>query len=281
MIAILYPIGTFGTTLEYCLKNFSRELTRVEAYVKDDGSMHSFSKEFHPITFQQYLDKKSETYEVISPTYPTQDYTKPLDSLIQWSNILPKQCHCIVVYFDSREQYERNVLFCYYKIPSFFDHVLKDKAQDWNHSYASHHDMQVWELREALSFYIDQYDNYADIGQHIPKNFMKITPDDVLLRLPNMLEQMLTFCNLTPSLDNLQDFYQGWKIKQQYILDEFDTVNKICTSIKNHNTMAWHKLSIIGEAIVQSRLRRQGTGLKCYNLVDFPTNTVELEKYFE
>lgn len=281
MIAVLYPIGTFGTTLEYCLKNFSKELTKVQAYVKDDGSMHSFSKEFHPITFQQFVDNQSATYEVISPTYPTQDYVNPVDSLIQWQNILPTDCDCIVVYFDNREQYERNVLFCYYKIPTFLDHVLKDKAQDWNSTYNSHHDMSVWELREALSFYIDQFDSYAGIGEHIPDNFMKITPDDVLLRLPHTVEKMLQFCNLTPSLDGLQEFYAGWKTKQQYIVDEFDTVNQICISVKNNSPLSWNKLSIIGEAIVQSRLRQHGIGLKCFNLVDFPTSTDELKQYFE
>lgn len=281
MIAILYPIGTFGTTLEYCLKNFSRELTKVRAYVKDDGSMHSFSKEFHPITFQQFVDNQSETYEVISPTYPTQDYVNPVDSLIQWKNILPKDCHCIVVYFDNREQYERNVLFCYYKIPTFLDHVLKNKAQDWNREYESHHDMKVWELREALSFYIDQFDNYAGISEHIPDDFMKITPDDVLLSLPGTLEKILQFCDLTPSLDGLQAFYAGWKTKQQYILDEFESVNEICKSIKNNSELSWNKLSIIGEAMIQSRLRRQGINLKCFNLANFPTSTDELKRYFE
>jgi hypothetical protein len=281
MIAILFPAGAFGSTLEYCVRNFSNELTKVNARVQADGSMHGFTKEFHPTTFEQYMYNVGPKHEVITPIYPTLNYTSPVESILHWKNILPKEARTIVIYFDGIEQYERNTLFAFSKIPNYLQLALKDKAQAWNSAYQSHNDMTIWELREALSFLVCQSNDYVNIDQHVPNNFMKITPDDILFRLPTTLKNILTFCDLTYNDDKLADFYLNWQKKQQYVLNEFKLINEIDSSIKSNRNFSWNKLSIMGEAIIQSRLRRQGVELKCFNLINFPTNTTQLATYFK
>jgi hypothetical protein len=281
MIVILFPAGAFGSTLEYCVRNFSNELTKVNHRVQADGSMHNFTKEFHPTTFEQYMYNVGPKHEVITPIYPTLNYTSPVESILHWKNILPKEARTIVIYFDGIEQYERNTLFAFSKAPNFLQSVLKDKAQVWNSAYQSHNDMTIWELREALSFLVCQSNDYVNIDQHVPNNFMKITPDDILFRLPTTLKNILTFCDLTYNDDKLADFYLNWQKKQQYVLNEFKLINEIDSSIKSNRNFSWNKLSIMGEAIIQSRLRRQGVELKCFNLINFPTNTTQLATYFK
>jgi hypothetical protein len=49
-------------------------------------------------------------------------------------------------------------------------------------------------------------------------------------------------------------------------------------SIKLGYAMTWDKLSIVGEAIIQSKLRRQGIEIACHNLNECPTSINNLKK---
>ena len=49
-------------------------------------------------------------------------------------------------------------------------------------------------------------------------------------------------------------------------------------NFKSNSDFSWNKLSIVGEAIVQSRLRKQGLEILCYNLNQFPTDIYSLKQ---
>jgi hypothetical protein len=139
--------------------------------------------------------------------------------------------------------------------------------------------MKLYELREALSFNIDQAPTYLDLGNCINSNWLCITPDDVLYDYQKTICKIIDYCGLTIDPDqNIEKFYHNWFTKQQYILDEFDNINLILQHLDSDNVFSWNKLSIVGEAIVQSRLRAQGIEIACYNLNTFPSNTQDLKK---
>ena len=281
MIIVLFPSGAFGSTIEYSIRQFSNELQKVEATVMEDGSMHSYTKEFHPTTFEQFLKIKDNNYEIITPVYPGRNYKTSAETITELKKNINLSHKVVLVYFGNLAMAERNQLFCYYKIPNFLNIIMKDKQTAWNVNYNSYTDMQPFELREALSLFIDQQPDELEISKVIDKNWVCVTPDDLLYNFKNTILKIIEYTGLTvDNSKNIDKFYNNWFEKQQYIIDEFEKINSITDSINSGSTMSWDKLSIIGEAIVQSRLRRQGIEIACYNLNQFPTNTKDLKKFY-
>lgn len=283
MIVILFQAGTFGSTIEYCLSNFSNELTKVPFGLTDTGSMHGFEKELHIFSANGLDQLKRKSLNLVTALYPLIDGQNAKESVETWKkNIDPSQ-KVIFTYCSTMEQLERNQLFLYYKLPSelWLDVLIKeDKVRCWNDNYRCWKDMKLYELRELLSFFIDQLDSYLGVNELVPNNWYKITPDNILLNFDNEIESMIQFCNLTQNHDSISDFGQLWVSKQQYILNEFERINKITESIKKDQYAEWTKLSLVAEAIIQSRLRRSGIELACHGLETFPTNTNILKRHF-
>jgi hypothetical protein len=279
MIIVLFPGGSFGSTIEYSLRQFSNELTKVTATITNTGSMHSYDKEFHPLSFSEFLEIKNNNYEIVTPVYPNYEHQTPAETIKEFKKNIDSSQKVVLVYFSELKMSERNQLFCYYKIPDFLDHIMKDKQTGWNADYTSYKDMQPFELREALSFFIDQQAEQLEISKVIDKNWLCITPDDVLYNFKNTILKIIEYTGLTvDDSKDIDDFYNEWFKNQQYILDEFENINSIVASINSGSDTTWNKLSIIGEAMVQSRLRQQGIELACHNLDQFPSNTKDLKK---
>lgn len=289
MIIVLFPAGSFGSTVEYSLRQFSNELTKVEATVLDSGSMHSYTKEFHPVTIADFLKIKDADYEIVTPTYPGLNYLSPKDTIQELKQNIDSSHKVLLICFTNLEMVERNQLFCYYKSyfydgnhydhSMFLDHIMKDKQTAWNTNYNSYKDMETFELREALSFFIDQQAEQLEVQKVIDKNWLCITPDDLLYNFKNTILKLIDYFELTvDTSNNIDDFYHDWFKKQQYIINEFEKINQIVDSIKLNRSMSWDKLSIIGEAIIQSRLRRNGIEIACHNLNKFPTDTTNLKE---
>ena len=76
MIYILFPVGAFGTTIEYCIRRFSKEFKINDVAVLPDGSMHNFHKKLHPIFIEQ-LENIDPSTSIVTPVYPnkSQGYT--------------------------------------------------------------------------------------------------------------------------------------------------------------------------------------------------------------
>jgi len=279
MIVVLFPAGGFGSTIEYCLRQFSNELTKIEASVMENGSLHSYKKEFHPVTVQEFLKNKDIAFEIATPTYPGLDYSTPLETVNLLLNKIKSDDKVILINFDTIDMAERNQLFSYHKIPNFIDFVLKDKYINWDPEYKSFNDLKVYEIREALSFYIDRQKDYLEVSRNKIKNCMYVTPNDILFDFKNTILKIIKYCNLTiDESKNINDFYKIWFSKQQYILNEFEIVNRVIDKITSGEYFSWEPISMVGEAIIQSRLRQNGIEIACFNLDIFPTNTTDLQK---
>jgi len=183
----------------------------------------------------------------------------------------------ILIHFDTKEQVYRNCLFAYYKTPGFVETVLKNKFTNWNPTYTCIADMQAYELREALSFVLDNTENYLQVSALAKPHWLCVTPDDILYNLKNTVITMLNHCNLTPDrINEIDSFYQVWFEKQQYITEEFQTIKKILKSLQEQ-PCEWKPISVMGEAIIQYCLRSQGIEIACHGLNQFPASTLELQ----
>jgi hypothetical protein len=279
MIVVIFPVGAFGSTIEYSLRQFSNELTKIKAHVMQNGSIHSYSKEFHPITISQIKKLTDWSIEIATPIYPGLDFLSPLQTMIEFEKIIPDDKKVVVVHTNTLEMAERTQLFAYHKNNDFLHRVVKDKEKSWNSNYTSYNCMKKYELREALSYHIDQQKNHLEIGNHIIKDWLYISADDILYDFKATLYRIINYCGLTINSSNSIDtFYIEWFAKQQYILDEFKRINNIVEALDNKIYFEWSSLSILGEAIVQSRLRKNNMEIACFNLDTFPTNTTDLLK---
>jgi len=276
MIAILFPAGAFGSTIEYSLREFTQGLHKVTATVTSSGSMHSFSKEFHPVLLTEIKKISHNSYEIVTPVYPGLDYLNPAATVQAMIEFLPAKT--ILIHFDTASQVERNQLFCYHKIPTFIQQVLQNKVSAWNPSYSLVEHMQPYEVREALSFLTDQAEDYIAVKNQVPAGWLSVTPDQILYDFEHTISRMIDYCELTADPDtNPAEFYAVWFQRQQYILNEFHTVQQIILNINNQD-FNWTSISIMAEAIVQAKLRQQGWEIACYQLNQFPTNIQDLRK---
>ena len=276
MIIILFTAGNFGSTIEWCLRTFSKELAKVEFALLDDGSMHGYKKSLHPTTFDQWSGSNL-LYDIATPVFPNKDFKNIPDSLEFYINQIPPKDPVIFVDCCSFDQAQRTQLFSFHKNKEMLDTIMHNKCQSWNQNYTDWRDMRIYELREALSFFVDQQLDHVNLRYHVPAHWLVTDPDSLLYRLPDEISSMIKYCGLTSNnIENLKLFYQKWFDKQQYILDEFHNINEIIDNLNANKFHSWSGLSLFGEAILQSKLRHNGYEIAVTNLDQFPQNTSDL-----
>lgn len=201
-----------------------------------------------------------------------------MDSLMFYQTQIKKEDSVIFIDSNSLDQAQRTQLFNYHKNKNdgLLDVLMLDKAQSWNPEYTHWQDMQIFELREALSFYADQQHQHVNLKNHAPSDWLIVDPDKIIWNLPKEITRMMSHCGLTSNDEDLEEFYQKWLDKQKYILDEFDLIIKILNYLDTNQFLSWPGLSLFGEAILQSRLRQNGHELDMGDLNQFPNNTVDL-----
>jgi hypothetical protein len=287
MIHIFFVPGMFGTSIELVLRNYTNEYSPIEASILNDGSAHSFKKEFHVGSLDRLNDLKEKPLAdnaILTPFYPFED--RHLDEILQsYLNIVNSSDKKVLVYADSVRAAELNLLFQYHKIAFgskikhgldiFFSSNIKD-FKNWNSNYNSYHDMQPWETREWFSiFYPTFVKEWIDSIDLVDNTWLKISSTEILSDPHNSFKEIIKFCNLTSKPD-LIDFSTQWKQSQMYILNEFELINSIVESTISRTNLTWNQTNIIHESIVQQRLRQLGFEIRCQNLNTFPTNSLVL-----
>jgi hypothetical protein len=286
MINIFFVPGMFGSTIEFCLRGFTKEYIPSNAYIANDGSMHTFNKEFHvgkKVHLSYNLDSLTD-HSITTPIYPFTDLH--LSEILEqfpanWDND-----KCIIMYADTFESAEMNILFQFYKIAQ--GSIYKKNGLDifcgknqhnittWNSDYTHWSQMKTWEIREWFSiFYVQWIKEWQDSADIVNNTWLKLTPSQMLTDTENTICKIIDFCGLSIK-PGLNDFCQQWRQAQQYIIDEYQLLDNIVTSTVNQRPFSWAPISIVSEAIVQQRFRQQGYELRCDGLDIFPTNSIEL-----
>jgi hypothetical protein len=285
MINIFFVPGMFGSTIEYAIQNYSEEYTPDRHAILDDGSMHSFSKKFHPTTLEAVADFCNNSLNIIStPIYPFTDanLSKIVKAFSEFSKVDDK---FILLYAKSQEYAELNILFQYRKIATGSLNMgvgaimaggVNDLAH-WGNGSKS------WEDREWFSIFYPVWINEWTTGVNdVTDSWLTISNSDMLNDTHGSLVKIIKYCGLTLTI-GLQEFATKWRAKQQYIIDELELANAIVASVKNNDPMEWdtNSLCIVSEAIIQNKLRRLGYEIKCYGLDKFPNSSVELLKLLD
>ena len=294
MIHILFVPGSFGSTVQYLIRQFNTELSnhKILYHADDlillDGSMHSFLKTGHYRTIKEiedYFNNKIDQDIIISsPIYPMPD--AHADTIINLFQKYRPQDKYIFIWVANIDQAEITLLAQYYKIfigtNTTIGTVCGDNQHNivnWNADYTHWNQMQIWELREWFSiFYPVWVQEWIDAKQYVPPNWLCVSSKDILENTNDTIIDIINHAgefnfNLKNEFD---DFITIWKLKQQYLIDEHNTIKNIVKSIITNTLYTWTKLNILSEAMVQKRLRDEGFEIKCYNLNTFPTNSIEL-----
>lgn len=293
MIHIFFDAGSFGSTIESVIRNYSNHSLPINSKILDDGSMHSFCKEHH-ITCVKELDellslKNVNVNAITTPTYPFKEFTLP--DLINYFSLIDswKSDRKILIFQPDLRACELNLLFKYHKVCTGYINagigIIVGENQHniikWNKNYNHWSQMQTWELREWLSiFYPNFVKEFIDSQHQVTPDWFQTTNTDILFNTKDTLLKIIDYCNLTNTSD-LTDFVVAWQKAQQYIVDEFNLIDQIVNYSITDQHLTWKPLNIIAEAIVQQRLRAKGYEIRCDGLNTFPTDAKTLYSLLE
>jgi hypothetical protein len=289
MIHVFFVPGMFGTTVEYVLRNYTKEYEKVSGYIRSDGSMHSFFKEHHVFQKDHLLQKnlKLRSDSITTPMYPFND--------LRLEEILKKfplnDSRCILIHSNDLKCSELNLLFQYYKIANgaklklglglFFNGIDNNSAKNWNKLYRSWGDMHRWEQREWFSiFYPDYVNDWINSPLFVDETWKVISNIEFLDNTLDTFREIIKFCNLTEDY-GLLEFATEWRDSQQYIMNEFNLLDSIINKTLLQKNFNWCSLNIISESIIQQRLRSLGYEIRCNGLNTFPTDSKTLYNLLE
>lgn len=297
MIHVFFVPGMFGSTIEYVLRNFTNKYETCPTEISTDGSMHLFSKEYHPrVPAHIELVSNLNSSSIATPIYPFSDLHL-LDIINMYQQHIPsyETDHCVLLHASSLRGAELNMLFQYYKI-SIGKHIHlgldifcgdnehwnnRHNIINWNPSYTHWSEMKQWEFREWFSlFYAQWVQEWIVSQQQVDSTFLKVDHLDVLDNFVPTLSKIIKHCGLTET-DGLEEFSKLWRSKQQYIVDEFELLDSIVTRSINNSDFSWEPINVIAEAIIQQRLRALGYEIRCDGLNTFPTDSKTLYNLLE
>lgn len=285
MIHIFFPAGAFGSTVEYCIRRFSKEFETIDAVITPSGSLHSFSKEFHPTCIQDLNQLISSGATITTPVYPTHSQELPIDTVEKVKQILGPMESVVFITLPNQRQALRNRIFAYFKInleagePVFTE--KNSHFQNWNLEYKSMDDMREWERRELLSLEFKRCATDLCLASaHAHPSWAVVTPDDFLNNFTKTIKDIICFLKLTlVDEDELEEFGKLWVSKQQYILEHFQLLETIVDNTINNVYYSWQKLDLVSESMIQCMLYLQGYELNCYAMEVFPSDSITLHSH--
>jgi hypothetical protein len=289
MIAIFFVPGMFGSTIEYVARSYSNELTPIDGKILDDGSMHSFKKIAHIISMAGIDDffKSNSSAEVLTPIYPFKTHHLP-DILTQFNQCASDSVASVLIHANSTRSAELNILFQYHKIAIGLDLGLDIFCNDnnhsiiqWNSNYTHWSQMEIWQLREWFSlFYVQWVQEWIDSKNQVDSRFLSIDNADFLSNPVHNIDKIFAHCKITQTT-GITDFFTQWQKAQQYIVDEFNLLDRIVEHTITNQSLEWQSINVIAEAIVQQRLRAKGYEIRCDGLDKFPTDAIMFNTLLE
>jgi len=293
MIHIFFDCGSFGSTIESVLRNYTDHSTPIDSKILDDGSMHSFRKEQHVTdieTLDNFLQLDTPSNKIITtPTYPFKEFKLP--TILDYFSLIEswKDDTKILIFQPDLRACELNLLFKYHKVCVSYTNtglgIIVGENQhnilNWNKDYTHWTQMRPWELREWLSiFYPGFVQEFIDSQNQVDDSWLKLTNIDVLYSTQDSLLKIIDHCGLTNTKD-LTEFVAQWQQAQNYIVDEFNLLDRIVDCAINNQPLVWKPVNIIAEAIVQQRLRTKGYEIRCDGLDIFPTDAIMFNTLLE
>lgn len=256
---LFYP-GSYGNFISWCVYSFS-ELNRNEniiSIIDNFNCAHNF-RNIEIETIHHY-DLKENSYKNFIRIECDQS------KIINYQNNL------------LRKEYKSNL---WDFIDATYPDYKKKLLRFWNNT-------DFWELRELFSYFIDdmikvsqiKFENYYNSAKHY--NTFTINPEKFLLTPEINLENILSFFKLKKH----NKFYELNKHVSDYLskqtqFNKHTHISKFVESTIKNIPFFQFDMTLFDEALIQSKLRHRGYNIKCYNLNDFPKNSIELHKLLE
>lgn len=294
MIIIPFVPGSFGSFVEYCIREFSVEFkhlrpeSKFDKPIKNDGSVHGYRKINHPQNKNNLKSAMQTSCEILTPIYPMPDIKSK--KIVEFINSIKNiNDMMLLIKIPNYEWAEVNFLFKWYKISKglkLFHKIIHNDVEKieslvtkWNSKYKTFDDFKRWEFREFLSLYYCDFLTEDIIDESIQPS---ITNEEIIINTHSTILKVFKLFNLTiDQPEKLKEFINYWRSKQQYILDEYYLIDNIVNYTIDTKLFSWDPICLFSEAIVQKRLRDNGYELKCYDLNKFPTNAKQLNKLLE
>ena len=284
-VAIAYPPGAYGTYLEWCLTTLTSQEKIVTPF-STNGSSHKFIGNSLS-SYQEFvnLTQSANFARFIPKTTKEESLSKNLTSVCEHASAV------IHLYPDKNSS-----LLCinnsYSKIYSdwwehhftknYIDSTVIYKNWPVDHS-TDIKDTPKWIKREFLSFYLmpqwlDMVEWYhPNTWQH--KKCHVVTVGQLLYNFEETLSQIKKFCGLdyVRPISDLADYHKQ-NLQNQKDLNADNLCNQIINSVIEQTEFHWGEISLINESWVQWQLRNLGYEIQCYELDNFPTNSVHLKE---
>jgi hypothetical protein len=210
MIHILFPAGAFGSSIEYCLRQFSEEFydkTLDDVDIKADGSMHTFHKFFHPTYKSELLSLPIQTVPITTPTYANndQDSQEVIDTLAQVKNRVDK---VVIITIENLEEHLQKELLA----------IHKQDFKYWalHYNFLKNPDLEHWEKIERFSLSLHNVSNLK-----IPADWIQVSFSNLLTNYQKTIQNIINKLGLTLiNKDKFDRFSKKFETFQIKILDE-------------------------------------------------------------
>lgn len=287
MIHVFFVPGMFGSMVEMSLRCFTNIDSGIEPLIAEDGSCHTYAKNFHVTDIDKLHDfYTARDVKITTPIYPWN--TKHLDQILPMFAEKFESWHQdskILIYAPNQKWAEINMLFQYHKIALNLKRTLEifggktniDNIQNWNTNYTHWSQMQSWEYREWLSlFYPSWIQEWIVSPKLVTKDFLVISNKEILESMSATLHKIFDHCHAA-LIKPIMDFCQTYVAKQKYVLQEYSLIETILEYTINERPLTWQPISVVGEAILQQKFRQQGYEWYCDGLNVLPTNTRDFQ----
>lgn len=278
-VLIMFPNGGYGTFLEWAVRHFSGQLKNDRLPFLPNGASPRYrglnldSHRGDHIGIADYL--KSDEDVAFARTH-AQDLNRKLD--VAYTHTFTRFFRKIILLVPD----ESVELLIIHNLVRKLDYTPSSFFHQASFAYEGSYDNK-WELREALSRWLIEHRKYIQLWKTL-----YVANDDVyylnirdLVNDPEKeIDALLSDLNLTKTVHK-PEIFQEWLSLQSHLNIDYVCQN-VVNSVVNGTYYDWSEfnLDIYDEAWIQWQLRDfHGIDMKYYNLVDFPTNTDDLEQY--
>lgn len=284
-ICIIYNGGTYGTFIEWCLHYFSDLSVSDVLPFTPVGNSHNFKGNYLPDhdAVDEYVNSPDDflTVRYHIKRQEQDDTLKRLEFICDnFKKII--FMHCTSNSFI-------------WNINNKIDKVHKEGWLNYEKYGFKNLDqwgvgknidtMAPWEIREFLSFYLqEQHTSESDL-RNIDQirstftNVCMIPIENLRDEFTQTIKRLLDYCELPLVRNNFDYVYDQW-ISLQFHKNKDQLLKEIVMSIINNEYLDWasNNLTLADTAMIQHSLRQQGLEIKCHGLDKFPTNSLALKE---
>ena len=278
VIPVVFNGGAYGNFVRWCLLHFSGQTDGITLPFTPTGSSHA----------PGFSEKKFPGVVLIHPKNTGDLHNDSI--LIERLESIVSQFGCAILLYANTDRFILNLNNKFEKIfekgflhqTESIDAEMANNLKQWGCNNLD--EMQRWQVREFLSIFLWQQHLAETELENLLKfnhpQILKVDINNLIVDFENTIKSLLNFSNFKLIRSNFEEIHQAW-LACQYHLNKDQLVSDIVDSVVHNKNLDWSEknLTVVDEGIVQMKLRDlHRLDLLCYNLNEFPTNTIELRK---